>query len=85
MEIRNRFPKTASGPESSFSLTRQAQTNRYDRRILEQLVRVKNSVGKVLMSQNMGKVQYRCTKVILFPKHFNRVATSHLEDLTTGE
>jgi hypothetical protein len=25
-------PKTASGPESSFSLTRQAQTNRYDRR-----------------------------------------------------
>jgi hypothetical protein len=26
-------PKTASGPESSFSLTRQAQTNRYDRRI----------------------------------------------------
>jgi hypothetical protein len=34
MEIRNRFPKTASGPESSFSLTRQAQTNRYDRRIL---------------------------------------------------
>jgi hypothetical protein len=27
------FPKTASGPESSFSLTRQAQTNRYDRRI----------------------------------------------------
>jgi hypothetical protein len=27
-------PKTASGPESSFSLTRQAQTNRYDRRIL---------------------------------------------------
>jgi hypothetical protein len=38
-----------------------------------------------LMSQNMGKVQYRCTKVILFPKHFNRVATSHLEDLTTGE
>jgi hypothetical protein len=33
MAIRNRFPKTASGPESSFSLTRQAQTNRYDRRI----------------------------------------------------
>jgi hypothetical protein len=30
----NRFPKTASGPESSssFSLTRQAQTNHYDRR-----------------------------------------------------
>jgi hypothetical protein len=26
-------PKTAMGPESSFSLTRQAQTNRYDRRI----------------------------------------------------
>jgi hypothetical protein len=26
-------PKTASGPESSFSLTRQAQTNHYDRRI----------------------------------------------------
>jgi hypothetical protein len=33
MEVRNRFPKTASGPESSFSLTRQAQTNHYDRRI----------------------------------------------------
>jgi hypothetical protein len=33
METENRFPKTASGPESSFSLTRQAQTNRYDRRI----------------------------------------------------
>jgi hypothetical protein len=33
MAIRNRFPKTASGPESLFSLTRQAQTNRYDRRI----------------------------------------------------
>jgi hypothetical protein len=30
MAIRNRFPKTASGgPESSFSLTRQAQTNHY--------------------------------------------------------
>jgi hypothetical protein len=30
MAIRNRFPKTASGPEwPSFSLTRQAQTNRY--------------------------------------------------------
>jgi hypothetical protein len=27
------FPKTASGHKSSFSLTRQAQTNRYDRRI----------------------------------------------------
>jgi hypothetical protein len=26
-------PKTAMGAESSFSLTRQAQTNRYDRRI----------------------------------------------------
>jgi hypothetical protein len=26
-------PKTASGHKSSFSLTRQAQTNRYDRRI----------------------------------------------------
>jgi hypothetical protein len=32
--IRNRFPKTASGHKSSFSLTRQAQTNRYDRRIM---------------------------------------------------
>jgi hypothetical protein len=36
----NRFPKTASGPESSFSLTRQAQTNHYmyDRRISSYLV-----------------------------------------------
>eukprot|EP01049_Picozoa_sp_SAG25_P009598 SAG25_NODE_965_length_4521_cov_44.574401_5_plen_76_part_00 len=34
MEVRNRFPKTASGPESSFSLTRQAQTNHYDRRTI---------------------------------------------------
>jgi hypothetical protein len=35
-------PKTASGPESSFSdvsLTRQAQTNRYDRRIPTQTTR----------------------------------------------
>jgi hypothetical protein len=33
--------------------------NHYDRRILdlEQLIRVKNSVGNFLMSQNMGKVQ----------------------------
>jgi hypothetical protein len=28
-------PKTASGHESSFSLTRQAQTNHYDRRMFE--------------------------------------------------
>ena len=34
MEVRNRSKETASGPESSFSLTRQAQTNRYDRRIV---------------------------------------------------
>jgi hypothetical protein len=32
--VRIDFTKTASGPESSFSLTRQAQTNRYDRRII---------------------------------------------------
>jgi hypothetical protein len=38
MAIRNRFPKTASGPESSFSLTRQAQTNRYDRRITSTII-----------------------------------------------
>jgi hypothetical protein len=29
----NRSKETAGGPESSFSLTRQAQTNHYDRRI----------------------------------------------------
>eukprot|EP01047_Picozoa_sp_COSAG01_P059040 COSAG01_NODE_7036_length_3382_cov_3.027719_5_plen_262_part_00 len=39
MAIRNRSQKTASGPESSFSLTRQAQTNRYDRRTDTLLVR----------------------------------------------
>jgi hypothetical protein len=33
MPIRNRDEKTGRGHESSFSLTRQAQTNRYDRRI----------------------------------------------------
>jgi hypothetical protein len=34
MEIRNRDEKTGRGHESSFSLTRQAQTNHYDRRII---------------------------------------------------
>jgi hypothetical protein len=31
-ENENRSKETAGGPESSFSLTRQAQTNHYDRR-----------------------------------------------------
>jgi hypothetical protein len=33
MEVRNRDSETGRGHESSFSLTRQAQTNHYDRRI----------------------------------------------------
>jgi hypothetical protein len=49
MEIRNRFPKTASGPESSFSLTRQAQTNRYDRRIRPAHTLAKNEFPRKLL------------------------------------
>jgi hypothetical protein len=37
MEIRNRPPENSRGPDSSFSLTRQAQTNRYDRRIRDEV------------------------------------------------
>jgi hypothetical protein len=38
MEIRNRDEKTGRGHESSFSLTRQAQTNHYDRRTVDRRI-----------------------------------------------